>query len=79
MRRRDMESDRIAHALTRLASAIDRLEAATRSPPADPRLAALEALEERHRRLRDGASEALARLDRLIAAQRQSAEPAEEA
>ena len=61
-----MDNERFNRALGRLHAAIDQLEQV--DPPApsgmsDARLAALEA---RHRRLRDGTSEALARLDRLI-------------
>lgn len=63
-----MESDPFRRALTRLEAAIARVEiaASTRSPappPTDDRLIALEA---RHARLRAGATDALARLDRLI-------------
>lgn len=58
-----MESERFNQALGRIEAAIDRIEKAARAPAPDARLAALE---ERHRKLRDGTSEALARLDRLI-------------
>ena len=58
-----MESERFKQALSRLEAAIDRVEVALRDPAADARLAVLE---ERHRKLRDGTTEALARLDRLI-------------
>ncbi len=62
-----MESERFQQAMGRLEAAVARVEraAALASPAAsgDDRLAALEA---RHRKLRDGASDALARLDRLI-------------
>jgi hypothetical protein len=60
-----MESERFQQALRRLEAAVERLERLPATPvaPSDGRLAALEA---RHRKLRDGATEALARLDRLI-------------
>jgi hypothetical protein len=64
-----MESQRFQQALGRLEAAIERVErVATPSSPGAPdeRLAALEA---RHRKLRDGATDALARLDRLIGGQ----------
>ena len=64
-----MESEHFQRALGRLEAAVKRLERAASHAPAgsgDTRLAALEA---RHRKLRDGASEALARLDRLIGGQ----------
>jgi len=60
-----MGSERIQQAFGRLEAAIARLEGLAVAPPAD---AGLAALEERHRKLRDGASDALARLDRLIGA-----------
>lgn len=61
-----MDNERFNRALGRLHAAIDQLEQI--DPPAssgmsDARLAALEV---RHQRLRDGTSDALARLDRLI-------------
>jgi hypothetical protein len=72
----DMESDPFRRALTRLETAIGRLEGAATAltvtaPSAsdasgDARLALLE---QRHARLRAGATDALARLDRLIGAQ----------
>ncbi len=58
-----MESERFKQALGRIEAAIDRLERAARPPVPDARLAVLE---ERHRKLREGTGEALARLDRLI-------------
>jgi hypothetical protein len=60
-----MESERFQEALRRLEAAVERLERLPAAPatPPDSRLTALEA---RHRKLRDGATEALARLDRLI-------------
>ena len=58
-----MENERFTQALCRIEAAIDRIEQAAQAPAPDARLAALE---ERHRRLRDGTGEALARLDRLI-------------
>jgi hypothetical protein len=64
-----MESQRFQQALGRLEAAIERVErVATPSSSGAPdgRLAALEA---RHRKLRDGATDALARLDRLIGGQ----------
>lgn len=67
-----MESERYMQALSRLETAIARLERAAREPAPDGRMAALE---QRHRTLREGASEALARLDMLIAAGQQSSPP----
>jgi hypothetical protein len=64
-----MESEHFQRALGRLEAAVERLERIAVPPAAgsaDPRLAALEA---RHRKLREGATEALARLDRLIGGQ----------
>lgn len=66
-----MESEHFQRALGRLEAAVERLERVARPPSApgaapagdDGRLAALEA---RHAKLRDGAAQALARLDRLI-------------
>lgn len=58
-----MESERFKQALGRIEAAIDRIERAAQAPVPDARLAALE---ERHRKLREGTGEALARLDRLI-------------
>ncbi len=58
-----MESERFKKALGRLEAAIDRLEKASHAPASDARLVALE---QRHRKLRDGTSDALMRLDRLI-------------
>jgi hypothetical protein len=61
-----MESEHFQRALGRLEAAIERVERASAiAAPGrdDTRLAALE---ERHRILRDGAAQALARLDRLI-------------
>jgi hypothetical protein len=72
----DMESDPFRRALTRLETAIARVERAAASlPPAAPSTdpmpgdERLALLERRHARLRAGASDALARLDRLIGAQ----------
>jgi hypothetical protein len=59
----NMQNDPFHQALGHLEAAIDRLETVARAPAPDARLAALE---QRHTRLRDGAAEALARLDRLI-------------
>ena len=59
----DMQNDPFQQALGHLEAAIDRLEGVAKAAPPDARLAALEA---RYDRLRDGAAEALARLDRLI-------------
>lgn len=67
-----MESEHFQRALGRLEAAVERLErAAGNVAPGsdDGRLAALEA---RHRILRDGTSQALARLDRLIEGQQGS-------
>jgi hypothetical protein len=64
-----MESEHFQRALGRLEAAVERLERAAGNVSAgsgDTRLAALEA---RHRTLREGATEALARLDRLIGGQ----------
>ena len=58
-----MENERFNQALGRIEAAIDRIEQAVDAPEPDARLAALE---ERHRKLREGAGEALTRLDRLI-------------
>ena len=58
-----MENERFKQALSRIEAAIDRIEQAIQAPVPDARLATLE---ERHRKLREGAGEALARLDRLI-------------
>ncbi len=63
-----MGSERFNQAIGRLETAIERLESLASTPSADGSLAALNALEERHRRLREGTSDALARLDRLIGA-----------
>jgi hypothetical protein len=68
-----MESEHFQRALGRLEAAVERLERVATLPIAasagsgdDTRLAALEA---RHRALREGAAQALARLDRLIEGQ----------
>ena len=58
-----MTNDPFHAALGHLEQAIDRLDAVARAPAPDERLAALQA---RYDRLREGAGEALARLDRLI-------------
>ncbi|MGN6123123.1 MAG: hypothetical protein ACTHOJ_09215 [Sphingomonas oligoaromativorans] len=61
-----MDNERFNKALGRIEAAIERLEQAGPAAPSaavDTRLAELEA---RHQRLRDGTSDALARLDRLI-------------
>jgi len=62
-----MESEPFQQALRHLEDAVSRLERVARAPAPvtapDPRLVALE---ERHRRLRDAATAALERLDRLI-------------
>jgi hypothetical protein len=63
-----MPTARFTLALSRLEAALARVDAAAkpRAPGADA--AEFAALAERHRKLRDGATEALARLDRLIGA-----------
>lgn len=66
-----MESEHFQRALRRLEAAVERLERAARpsssvSSPSTGDDARLVALEARHRKLRDGATQALARLDRLI-------------
>jgi hypothetical protein len=64
-----VESEHFQRALGRLEAAVERLERIEPVPApgsGDHRLAALEA---RHRKLREGATEALARLDRLIGGQ----------
>jgi hypothetical protein len=58
-----MDSERITQAFSRLEAAIGRLEDIGHMHPSDERVAALE---EKNRRLREGTSEALARLDQLI-------------
>jgi hypothetical protein len=58
-----MESEPFHQALRHLEDAVARLERVARAAAPDARLAALE---ERHRRLREGATAALERLDRLI-------------
>ena len=70
-----MESQRYMQALSRLETAIARLEAIARQPATDGKLAELE---KRHRQLRDGTSEALARLDALIASGQRAQPPAED-
>jgi hypothetical protein len=63
-----MESERFQQALRRLEAAVERVErlpVPTAAAP-DERLADLE---RRHARLRDGAAQALNRLDRLIEGQ----------
>jgi hypothetical protein len=71
-----MPNARFTNALSRLEAAAMRLEALAHAAPSDRRASAesgdsagpeLQALAERHRRLRAGTAEALARLDRLIA------------
>jgi len=65
-----MPNERFIHALSRLEAAATRLEALTHVPltPGTPGGEGPDvALAERHRRLRAGTAEALARLDRLIA------------
>jgi hypothetical protein len=69
MRFNNMTNERFTDALCRLEAAAVRLEAIAVMPPVasgDERLADLE---ERHRKLRAGTADALARLDRLIATQ----------
>jgi hypothetical protein len=63
-----MPNARLTLAVSRLEAALSRLEAVAR--PADPGADAAEfaMLAERHRKLREGATEALVRLDRLIGA-----------
>ena len=61
-----MDNERFNRALGRLHAAIDQLEQIDPSAPSGMSDARLAALEVRHQRLRDGTSEALARLDRLI-------------
>lgn len=58
-----MQNDPFRQALGHLEDAIDRLETVAHAPAPDAQLAALQA---RHDHLREGAGEALARLDRLI-------------
>lgn len=58
-----MDNERFNKALGRIEAAIERLEQAGPAAAVDTRFAELEA---RHQRLRDGTSDALARLDRLI-------------
>jgi hypothetical protein len=72
-----MESDPFRRALARLDAAIARAETAVSAlapaqPKTDDRFVALEA---RHARLRAGATDALARLDRLIDAHPPEGEP----
>lgn len=55
-----MDRQRINHALQRIASATDRIEAAAAHRTADPQL------EQRHAALRAEATAALSELDRLI-------------
>jgi hypothetical protein len=66
-----MESELFQRALGRLEAAVERVERAagtlpTGPAPAGPDGTRLAALEARHAKLREGASQALARLDRLI-------------
>ena len=61
-----MPNARFALALSRLEAAIARVEDVAVPPTPDASAAELAALAERHARLRAGATEALARLDRLI-------------
>ncbi|WP_454882654.1 hypothetical protein [Sphingomonas oryzagri] len=64
-----MESEHFQRALGRLEAAVEHVERAAGNAPAGSEDARLAELENRHRKLRDGASEALARLDRLIGGQ----------
>ncbi|MBA2933248.1 hypothetical protein HZF05_03985 [Sphingomonas sp. CGMCC 1.13654] len=64
-----MESEHFQRALGRLEAAVERVERATGNVSTGSDDARLAALESRHRKLRDGATEALARLDRLIGGQ----------
>jgi len=67
-----MPNERLTRALARIDQAAARLEAAARSPAASTGAvpdAAHADLERRHAALRAAAGEALARLDRLIAAE----------
>jgi hypothetical protein len=68
-----MESEHFQRALGRLEAAVERVEQAAGTHAAGPDDARLAALEARHRTLRDGAAQALARLDRLIEDHRGSA------
>lgn len=64
-----MESEHFQRALGRLEAAVERVERALGNLPTgldDTRLVELEA---RHAKLKDGATQALARLDRLIEGQ----------
>jgi len=61
-----MESEHFQRALGRLEAAVERLEQAAGPIAAGSGDARLAALQARHARLRDGATQALARLDRLI-------------
>jgi hypothetical protein len=64
-----MESEHFQRALGRLEAAVERLERAAGNAPGGSGDTSLAVLEARHRKLRDGATEALARLDRLIGGQ----------
>jgi len=61
-----MDNERFNKALGRLHAAIERVEQAAVATPTGAPDARLAELEARHQRLRDGTSDALARLDRLI-------------
>ena len=64
-----MESEHFQRALGRLEAAVERVERAAGNLPAGSDDARLTALEARHAKLKDGAAQALARLDRLIEGQ----------
>jgi hypothetical protein len=66
MRLVSMDNERFNKALGRIEAAIGRLEQAGTAAPSGAADARLTELEARHQRLRDGTSDALARLDRLI-------------
>ncbi|PXA87559.1 hypothetical protein DMC47_31655 [Nostoc sp. 3335mG] len=61
-----MESEHFQRALGRLEAAVERVERAAGNLPTGSGDARLAALEARHAKLKDGATQALARLDRLI-------------
>jgi len=64
-----MESEHFQRALGRLEAAVERVERAAGTLPTGSDDTRLSELEARHRKLRDGATDALARLDRLIGGQ----------
>jgi hypothetical protein len=64
-----MTNERFTDALSRLEAAAARLEAIAVAAPVASGEVGLAELEARHRKLRAGTADALARLDRLIASQ----------